>query len=81
MLLNEKWLEKVKWRNACINLVTKLPGKSPQEERPYSKCGDNIKICLKGTECGDVEKLKVKVKLSLCVTKHHAMKTYWGSGL
>jgi hypothetical protein len=25
-------------------------------------------------------KAKVKVKLSLCLTKHHAMKTYWGSG-
>jgi hypothetical protein len=25
-------------------------------------------------------KLKVKVKLSPCLTKHHAMKTYWGSG-
>jgi hypothetical protein len=23
---------------------------------------------------------KVKVKLSLCLTKHHAMKAYWGSG-
>jgi hypothetical protein len=23
---------------------------------------------------------KVKVKLSLCLTKHQAMKTYWGSG-
>jgi hypothetical protein len=23
-------------------------------------------------------KVKVKVKLSLCLTKHHAMKTYWG---
>jgi hypothetical protein len=23
---------------------------------------------------------QVKVKLSLCLTKHHAMKTYWGSG-
>jgi hypothetical protein len=23
---------------------------------------------------------KVKVKLSPCLTKHHAMKTYWGSG-
>jgi hypothetical protein len=22
---------------------------------------------------------KAKVKLSLCLTKHHAMKTYWGS--
>jgi hypothetical protein len=23
---------------------------------------------------------KVKVKLSLCLIKHHALKTYWGSG-
>jgi hypothetical protein len=23
-------------------------------------------------------KVKVKVKLSLCLTKHHAMKEYWG---
>jgi hypothetical protein len=23
-------------------------------------------------------KVKVKVKSSLCLTKHHAMKTYWG---
>jgi len=25
-------------------------------------------------------RVKVKVKLSLCLTKHHAMKAYWGSG-
>jgi hypothetical protein len=25
-------------------------------------------------------KVKVKVKLSLCLTKHHSMKAYWGSG-
>jgi hypothetical protein len=25
-------------------------------------------------------KVKIKVKLSLCLTKHHTMKTYWGSG-
>jgi hypothetical protein len=24
--------------------------------------------------------VKVKVKLSLCLTKHHVMKAYWGSG-
>jgi hypothetical protein len=24
---------------------------------------------------------KVKVKLSLCLTKHNAMKTYWESGV
>jgi hypothetical protein len=23
--------------------------------------------------------IKIKVKLSLCLTKHHAMKAYWGS--
>jgi hypothetical protein len=23
---------------------------------------------------------EVKVKLSMCLTKHHAMNTYWGSG-
>jgi hypothetical protein len=25
-------------------------------------------------------KIKVKIKLSLCLTKYHAMKTYWESG-
>jgi hypothetical protein len=25
-------------------------------------------------------RVKVKLKLSLCLTKHHAMKAYWGSG-
>jgi hypothetical protein len=28
----------------------------------------------------EVSNLKVKVKLSLCLTKHHATKAYWGSG-
>jgi hypothetical protein len=28
----------------------------------------------------NVIKVKGKVKLSLCLTKHHAMKAYWGSG-
>jgi hypothetical protein len=23
-------------------------------------------------------RIRIKVKLSLCLTKHHAMKTYWG---
>jgi hypothetical protein len=27
-----------------------------------------------------LDKLKVKVKLPLCLTKHHAMKAYWVSG-
>jgi hypothetical protein len=25
-------------------------------------------------------KVKVKIKLSLCLTKHYAVKAYWGSG-
>jgi hypothetical protein len=25
--------------------------------------------------------LKVNVKLSLCLIKHHAMKSYWGEGI
>jgi hypothetical protein len=28
----------------------------------------------------NILKVKGKCKLSLCLTKHHAMKTYWGSG-
>jgi len=24
--------------------------------------------------------LQKKIRLSLCLTKHHALKTYWGSG-
>jgi len=28
----------------------------------------------------DCPQSNVKVKLSLCLTKHHAMMTYWGSG-
>jgi hypothetical protein len=26
-------------------------------------------------------KVKVKVQLSLCLTKYHVMKTYWGGGM
>jgi len=25
-----------------------------------------------------VVKVKIKIKLSLCLTKHHTMKAYWG---
>jgi hypothetical protein len=31
-------------------------------------------------EAGTVNWMGVKIKLSLCLTKHHAMKTYWRSG-
>jgi hypothetical protein len=27
-----------------------------------------------------IDDILSKVNLSLCLTKHHAMKTYWGSG-
>jgi hypothetical protein len=39
--------------------------------RPMRICENNIRCKV----CG-----KVKVKLSLCLTKHHAMNTYWRSG-
>jgi hypothetical protein len=35
-------------------------------------------LLMPGIELG---KVKVKVKLSLFLTKHHAMKTYWGVGV
>jgi hypothetical protein len=28
-----------------------------------------------------VKNLKVKVKLSLCLIKHHSIKTYWSGGI
>jgi hypothetical protein len=28
----------------------------------------------------NIRMVKVKVKLFLCLTKHHAVKAYWGSG-
>jgi hypothetical protein len=37
---------------------------------------DNTEINLRKLLC----KCKVKVKFSLCLTKHHAMKAYWESG-
>jgi hypothetical protein len=56
-----------------------------------SYCGGDIGTSEKymAAQCGAVfcydrllwlVKPKVKVKLSLCLTKHHAMKKYWGSG-
>jgi hypothetical protein len=33
-----------------------------------------------GPRAGRYMVVKVKAKLSLCLTKHHAMKAYWGSG-
>jgi hypothetical protein len=43
------------------------------------KIEDEIRILLSETKTR-VPNLKVKVKLSLCLTKHHAIKAYWGSG-
>jgi hypothetical protein len=40
-----------------------------------------LSVTARTIKTGTVERLclsKVKVKLSLCLTKHHAMKTYWG---
>jgi hypothetical protein len=53
-------------RNAYKILVAKPEGKE-QFRRTRRRWEDNIRM--------------VKVKLSLCfLTKHHAMKAYWGSG-
>jgi hypothetical protein len=31
------------------------------------------------SECNDVQDWLRNLKVSLCLTKHHTMKTYWGS--
>jgi hypothetical protein len=76
-------------RNACSLFVRKPEGKRPHG-RPRRRWEDNIRIDLR--EIGMVWTgfvwlriansggLFVKVKLFLCLTKHHAMKTYWGIG-
>jgi hypothetical protein len=38
-----------------------------------------VLACFKAEAPHYIPLVKVKVKLSLCLTKHHAMKTYWGS--
>jgi hypothetical protein len=51
----------------------------PEKHKPYKKakcCGTYLDL----REMNQIEVIKVKVKLSPCLTKHHAMKTYWGSG-
>jgi hypothetical protein len=42
----------------------------------------SVKYVMKVYENGSelANKLLLKVKLSLCLTKHHAMKMHWGSG-
>jgi hypothetical protein len=41
----------------------------------------NIELKIqRNTKGEENKKIKVKVKFSLCLTKHHATKTYWGSG-
>jgi hypothetical protein len=44
-----------------------------------SVCQKHSKKCDDSTESYSTTG-KVKVKLSLCLTKYHAMKAYWGSG-
>jgi hypothetical protein len=41
---------------------------------------DTVAYILRLTRKSHSGKGKVKVKLSLCLTEYHAMKTYWGSG-
>jgi hypothetical protein len=42
--------------------------------------GDFLELLTGLSPCSPEPAIKVKVKLSLCLTKHHAMKTHWGSG-
>jgi hypothetical protein len=53
-------------RNAYNILIVEPKGKRPVG-RPRRRWEDIIMV-----------KVKIKVKLSLHLTKHHAMKTYWG---
>jgi hypothetical protein len=49
---------------------------SEQEtEKLYKK---NAEEMLGNKEGGEISLIKVKIKLSLCLIKHHAMKMYWG---
>jgi hypothetical protein len=45
----------------------------------YSVPSVSRKTSFKSTPTSNVRPIK-KVKLSLCLTKHHSMRTYWGSG-
>jgi hypothetical protein len=46
----------------------------------YALSCERMKRVLGETSGYNTDKKVKKVKLSLCLTKHHAMKTYWGSG-
>jgi hypothetical protein len=56
-------------------------------DKATRNAGDSVAKCQERTAAvcdfglqtvQDIQQLKVKVKVSLCLTKHHAMKTYWG---
>jgi hypothetical protein len=57
-----------------------------KREPPNSKHGDDVYVIifdrfkLKYNDNNVCLQLKLKVKLSLCTTKHRDMETYWGSG-
>jgi len=40
----------------------------------------NILMMRHNVMIGTSDHCKVKVKVSLCLTEYHAMKTYWGNG-
>jgi hypothetical protein len=63
-------------RRRHVSCFLKIPSKSIYKFQ--NKC---LRIIIKIFCIGKQQMLpKVKVKLSLCLTKHHAMKAYWGSG-
>jgi hypothetical protein len=72
-------------RAECIVKINKFPHTKLNEcnkpKQVFSKITtDTSEIFLASPKLVYRIAKKVKVKLSLCLTKHHAMKAYWGNG-
>jgi hypothetical protein len=60
----------------CVHWKTVLKGLVQNKDSQFLKCAGNF-----GLYATFEDKVKCKkIKLSLCLTKHYAMKTYWWSG-
>jgi hypothetical protein len=72
----DNWLTPWSWVLFEKLTVTQLVNKFPAFMEPEGSL-----VCSQQLATGSCPELgEVKVKLSLCLTKHHAMKTDWGSG-
>jgi len=70
---------------ASVLLLQRVDWNKTQcSEVARSRCNERMKIKFarqRSVQTNNTKvKVKVNVKLSLCLAKHHAMKTYWGSG-